>query len=213
MRGRSDRSEPTGKAVPRSGMRGAQAARRRARNGEGLSVEFKRCSGRIEHDVFETICAFLNRFGGDLLLGVEDDGTVVGVGGDAVALRNNIMNTANDERVFDPVVYLDPKIVEYDGRTIIHIHVPASGDVHAYKGVVYDRNGDADVRVRSVSAKGLMILRKQSIFTEQRIYPKFVSWTLGGTRSRASELARNALCTVRSARGADPTVVRSCHHP
>ena len=28
------------------------------RNGEGLSVEFKRCSGRIEHDVFETICAF-----------------------------------------------------------------------------------------------------------------------------------------------------------
>lgn len=25
------------------------------RNGEGLSVEFKRCSGRIEHDVFETI--------------------------------------------------------------------------------------------------------------------------------------------------------------
>ena len=141
------------------------------RNGEGLSVEFKRCSGRIEHDVFETICAFLNRFGGDLLLGVEDDGTVVGVGGDAVALRNNIMNTANDERVFDPVAYLDPKIVEYDGRTIIHIHVPASGDVHAYKGVVYDRNGDADVRVRSVSAKGLMILRKQGIFTEQRIYP------------------------------------------
>ena len=41
------------------------------RNGEGLSVEFKRCSGRIEHDVFETICAFLNRFGGGLLLGVE----------------------------------------------------------------------------------------------------------------------------------------------
>ena len=24
------------------------------RNGEGLSVEFKRCSGRIEHDVFGT---------------------------------------------------------------------------------------------------------------------------------------------------------------
>lgn len=33
------------------------------RNGEGLSVEFKRCSGRIEHDVFEMISAFLNRFG------------------------------------------------------------------------------------------------------------------------------------------------------
>ena len=28
------------------------------RNGEGLSVEVKRCSGRIDHDVFETSCAF-----------------------------------------------------------------------------------------------------------------------------------------------------------
>ena len=34
------------------------------RNGEGLSVEFKRCSGRIEHDVFETICAHGSWFGG-----------------------------------------------------------------------------------------------------------------------------------------------------
>lgn len=25
------------------------------RNGEGLPVEFKRCSGRIEHDVFEKV--------------------------------------------------------------------------------------------------------------------------------------------------------------
>ena len=31
------------------------------RNGEGLSVEFKRCSGLVEHDVSETICALLNR--------------------------------------------------------------------------------------------------------------------------------------------------------
>ena len=34
------------------------------RNGEGLSVEFKRCSGRIEHDVFEADCAFLDRVDG-----------------------------------------------------------------------------------------------------------------------------------------------------
>ena len=141
------------------------------RKGEGLTIEFKRCAGKVEHDVFESICAFLNRFGGDVLLGVENDGTVVGVKGDAAALRNNIMNVANDDRVFEPVVYLDPEIVEYDGKTLICIHVSASGEVNAYKGVVYDRNGDADVHVRSTAAKGLMILRKQSIFTEQRIYP------------------------------------------
>ena len=34
------------------------------RNGEGLPVEFKRCSGRIEHDVFEAVCALGSWFGG-----------------------------------------------------------------------------------------------------------------------------------------------------
>ena len=31
-------------------------------DGEGHAVELERSSGRIEYDVFETICAFLNRF-------------------------------------------------------------------------------------------------------------------------------------------------------
>jgi ATP-dependent DNA helicase RecG len=141
------------------------------KNGEGLTAEFKRCSGRVESDVFESICAFMNRFGGDVLLGVEDDGTVVGVKGDAVAIRNNIMNVANDGNLFDPVAYIAPEIVEHEGKTLVHVRVPVSGEVHAYKGVVYDRNGDADVRVRSTAAKGLMILRKQGIFTERKIYP------------------------------------------
>ena len=47
--------------------------------GEGISVEFKRCSNVPEHDTFETICSFANRQGGNILLGVENDGTVVGV--------------------------------------------------------------------------------------------------------------------------------------
>ena len=27
------------------------------KNGEGLTIEFKLCSGKVEHDVFESICA------------------------------------------------------------------------------------------------------------------------------------------------------------
>ena len=46
--------------------------------GETVAVEFKRCGNGIEHDVYESVCAFLNRFGGDLFLGVLDNGTVVG---------------------------------------------------------------------------------------------------------------------------------------
>ena len=47
--------------------------------GETIAVEFKRCGNGIENDVYESICSFLNRFGGDLFMGVLDDGTVYGV--------------------------------------------------------------------------------------------------------------------------------------
>ncbi len=46
--------------------------------GETVAVEFKRCGGNIEGDVYETVCSFSNRFGGDIFLGVNDDGTVEG---------------------------------------------------------------------------------------------------------------------------------------
>jgi ATP-dependent DNA helicase RecG len=47
--------------------------------GENIATEFKRCGGKPEADTYETVCSFLNRFGGDLFLGVADDGTVLGV--------------------------------------------------------------------------------------------------------------------------------------
>ena len=50
-------------------------------DGEGATVEFKRCGNSVERDVFETLCAFANRFGGDLYLGVDDDGSVIGIDG------------------------------------------------------------------------------------------------------------------------------------
>ena len=49
------------------------------RDGEGLTVEFKRCTNELTNSVFETVSAFLNRYGGYLLLGVEDDGEISGV--------------------------------------------------------------------------------------------------------------------------------------
>ena len=47
--------------------------------GETVAVEFKRCGNGIENDVYESVCSFLNRFGGDIFLGVLDDGTVNGL--------------------------------------------------------------------------------------------------------------------------------------
>ena len=48
--------------------------------GETIAVEFKRCGNGIENDTYETVCSFLNRYGGDIYLGIADDGHVVGIG-------------------------------------------------------------------------------------------------------------------------------------
>ncbi len=44
--------------------------------GEGISTEFKACRAQLSRDVYETVCAFLNRHGGTILLGVQDSGKV-----------------------------------------------------------------------------------------------------------------------------------------
>ena len=49
------------------------------REGESLTVEFKECKNKLNKDVFETVCSFLNRNGGSLILGIRDDGTLIGV--------------------------------------------------------------------------------------------------------------------------------------
>ncbi|MBK5274872.1 MAG: ATP-binding protein [Desulfuromonadales bacterium] len=54
------------------------------RQEEGVTLEFKQSRDKLNRDVYETICAFLNRQGGTLLLGVADNGTVCGIEQDAV---------------------------------------------------------------------------------------------------------------------------------
>ncbi|WP_082886473.1 ATP-binding protein [Flavisolibacter tropicus] len=43
--------------------------------GEGIEVEFKESLFELNKSTFESICAFLNRKGGYLLLGVANDGS------------------------------------------------------------------------------------------------------------------------------------------
>ncbi|RNL39784.1 helix-turn-helix domain-containing protein [Paraeggerthella hongkongensis] len=140
--------------------------------GESASVEFKRCGARPEQDTFETICAFANHMGGSVYLGVEDNGTVTGVAaGTAVDIQRNIANVVRNPKLFDPAVMLETELVSVNGKTVIRIWVPMSPDVHRYKGVVYDRIADADVRVSVGSQISAIYICKSSLETERRIFP------------------------------------------
>ncbi len=53
-------------------------------NGENISAEFKESKKKVNKDVYATVCAFLNRCGGHLFLGVKDNGEIVGIDSDYV---------------------------------------------------------------------------------------------------------------------------------
>lgn len=140
--------------------------------GETVAVEFKRAGNGIKNDVYESVCSFLNRFGGDVFLGVADDGTVIGIPpASAPDMIRNFIKVIGNPNMFQPAVYLEPRILIYEGKTILHVHVPPSSEVHTFKKVIYDRVDDADVKVSATGRIAQMYIRKQSIFTEQKIYP------------------------------------------
>lgn len=71
--------------------------------GEGLTTEFKTCRTQLNRDVYETVCAFLNRHGGTLLLGVQDSGEVQGISPDAIAqVKKDFVTAINNPQKISP---------------------------------------------------------------------------------------------------------------
>ena len=71
--------------------------------GEGLTVEYKKAQNQLPENLFETVCAFLNRNGGTILLGVSDSGKFIGVEKKlAVELSRQIANLSNNPQILFP---------------------------------------------------------------------------------------------------------------
>ena len=143
--------------------------------GEGRRIEFKRGGKGARDDTFESYCAFLNRDGGELLLGIEDDGTVVGLQPNAVKdIIKNLISVMNDANLLNPPFCVLPEALDYNGFKLIRIQVPRSGDVHRFRGICYDRIDEADIKVTSSDQIAQMYIRKRNIYTEQMLYPDVV---------------------------------------
>ena len=108
--------------------------------GENDRIEFKRCGNQPEKDLFETICAFANTFGGTILLGVEDDGSLTGIDpAQVLPITRNVLNVVNNPNAFDVPVSMEFEHIEIGDRQIIKIDVPNSPQMHSYKGKVYEQ--------------------------------------------------------------------------
>ncbi len=140
--------------------------------GEGVSVEFKKARNKLPESLFETICAFLNRNGGVVLLGVTDDKKIEGVDPEAAdAMIRNLVNLSNNTQYLAPSFLLESTKIEYENRLIIHIFVPASSQVHRCKGKVFDRSADGDFELKSDDQIKQLYIRKNTLYTENTVYP------------------------------------------
>ena len=141
--------------------------------GESLTTEFKESKSNLNKDVYETVCAFLNRDGGDIFLGVADDGTIVGVDEDKIeGIKKDFLTVINNPQKLNPPCYLSVDIVEMDSKKILHIFVPPSSAVHSLNGRIFDRNGDGDFNITGRHSQIADIYRrKDKSYSENEIFP------------------------------------------
>jgi len=140
--------------------------------GEGITVEFKSTLKGLPENLFETVCAFLNRNGGTILMGIGDKKDVVGVNASqAESLCKDLASLSNNPNKIEPVFLLHPTIIAFRGKKLIHVFVPASSQVHKTGGKVFDRSADGDFWIKTDDQIRQMYLRKSSYFSESTIYP------------------------------------------
>ncbi|MCX7950154.1 MAG: putative DNA binding domain-containing protein, partial [Treponemataceae bacterium] len=164
---------------------------------ERETLEFKKAEHQIPDSLYETICAFLNHRGGDILLGVDDMGQVAGIEKEtAERFCIDIANATNNSTLFSPPFLLYPQLVQYQGRWIVVVQVPESSQVHKLRGTIYDRSADGDYRLTDPAAIARIVNKKRTYYSEAKVYPfisekDLSSETLKKARTRLSAVRPN----------------------
>jgi len=141
--------------------------------GEGTRIEFKQARNGVPATLYDTVCAFLNKEGGIILLGVTDNGVVPGLdAANIMQLKQNIVTALNNPEVINPPYPLPVRDAEYEGKNILYIRVPVSSLVHKHAGIIYDRENDSDIKVTDERKIGEIYFRKRQSFTETQIFPE-----------------------------------------
>lgn len=141
--------------------------------GESRTVEFKESQIKLNRDIFETVCAFLNRNGGHLVLGVNDQKEILGIEPTLAAkIRSEFVSLMNNPAKISPTFYLSVEQIEVENKTVLYIYVPESSQVHRCNGKIYDRNEDGDYNITDFTSQvAALYARKQNTYSENKIFP------------------------------------------
>lgn len=151
-------------------LRGRRSAKELIEQGESQTLEFKstlRWSLRenrkddkgVTHAVLKTIAAFLNTEGGDLLIGVADDGSIVGIEKDQLEnddkFMRHLMHIVQNGIGPRAGTCIDPKVQIVDGKSVCMVSCRRSPVpvFLAWKGTETTEAGDFFVRNGPMTVK------------------------------------------------------------
>ena len=82
------------------------------KDGEKINIEFKESKSALTRDIFDTVCAFNNRNGGHILLGVKDNKEIIGVEVNKVneIIKNFITSINNPQKIYPPLYWIPEPI-------------------------------------------------------------------------------------------------------
>lgn len=142
--------------------------------GEGMQVEFKSGSEDFPQSIYETVVAFLNRHGGHLFIGINDQGKIMGLTKEQISkFKKEFVSTLNNGNKIFPTVYTLLEELTIQHKTMLYCYIPEGSFVYKLDGYkVYDRNEDGDFEItNNPSLVSEMYLRKKSSYSESKIYP------------------------------------------
>lgn len=142
---------------------------------EGQTLEFKNYQNKLNDDIYETVCSFANREGGNIFIGIDDiTKKIVGVPKDKIEnMKKDFTNgVANPEKIFPRLTY-ELNEVEVDNKIILYTTIYPSAEVHKLNNKkIMDRQNDADIDISNTpDLVSSMYLRKKDGYSENKIYP------------------------------------------
>lgn len=164
--------------------------------GEKIDIEFKESSDGLTKDIYDTVCAFNNRIGGHIFLGVRDDGAIVGVNRESVEkIIKEFTTSINNPMKTYPSLYLVPEVYEIDEKVIVYIRVPEGNQVCRHNGKIWDRSYEGDINITNFSEQVYKLYaRKHGSYFVNKVYPNFTMDFLDEDtikRARKMAIARN----------------------
>lgn len=116
-------------------------------SGEGYNVEFKVRVPLKVRELTEEICAFANADGGYLLIGVDDNGQIIGTGLENDK-RSAIQGSISE---ISPALHCDMYAVNIEDKTVWVIDVPSGKDKpYIFSGSIFVREGANSQKLRTV---------------------------------------------------------------